>query len=103
MDDGTGITRWDSWLWPFAQTLRDRRARVKELESLADKREGGLLAFARSYRQFGLHPGKCPRTGVPGVTYHEWAPAGAPLHRSLATPPSPMPQPPPCTTLGFCF
>lgn len=70
--DGTGLIAIDSWLTPFADTLRWRysryRARCEEIGQA-----GGLLGqISAGHHYFGFTRGHAEN--IPGTWYREWAP-----------------------------
>ena len=69
-----GLIRFDPWLEPYADPLRER---LSHYESARRRFRAGEARITRAYEYFGLHRGQ--RGGVPGVWYREWAPAARAL------------------------
>ena len=71
-DDGTGLIRFDPWLEPYRQQLRNRHALyLAALGRINDA--GGLTGpVSLGHTYFGLNRGT--DHGTPGVWYREWAP-----------------------------
>lgn len=68
-DDGTACIRDDKYLEPYADALRYRHAKYREVLASITKAEGSLEKFSRGHEVLGLHRVKG------GVVYREWAPA----------------------------
>lgn len=66
--DGTACIRDDRYLEPYADSLRYRYSKYKELKSAIESSEGSLEKFSRGYEHMGL----VKVDG--GVRYREWAP-----------------------------
>lgn len=72
--DGTACIRDDRYLEPFADALRYRYGKYREIRTAIDESEGGLDTFSRGYENMGLNivPG--------GVEYREWAPSAKAMY-----------------------
>jgi len=71
--DGTGLIAHDSWLTPYADSLRHRYARYKQVRAeIIAQEQCSLADFALGHRRFGFNAGN--HNGVNGVWYREWAP-----------------------------
>lgn len=67
--DGTACIKDDPYLAPYAEALRYRFAKYKQLKSAIDESEGGLKQFSSSYQNMGIH------VVEGGIEYREWAPS----------------------------
>uniref|UniRef100_A0A7S0ZG90 1,4-alpha-glucan branching enzyme n=1 Tax=Timspurckia oligopyrenoides TaxID=708627 RepID=A0A7S0ZG90_9RHOD len=67
-DDGTAVIAGDKSLEPYADGLRYRYGRYKEMKAAIEKAEGGLNKFSQGYKLMGFN--KTPD----GILYQEWAP-----------------------------
>ncbi len=70
--DGTDIIRYDSWLEPYGQQLRDRFGYYKSFLGRIDQIGGLQGAISQGHRYFGFNRGEL--YGKQGVWYREWAP-----------------------------
>ncbi|HPD31321.1 MAG TPA: alpha amylase C-terminal domain-containing protein [Phycisphaerae bacterium] len=75
--DGTGLIKWDPWLRPYAEALRQRYARYRAGLDRLVSAFGSLDAASRGHEYFGLNKGT--HEGRPGVWYREWAPGATGL------------------------
>ncbi len=76
-DLGTDLIRFDPWLEPFRQPLRDRYARYVKAMATVDRAGGLTGTVSQGHTYFGLNRGTS--AGRPGVWYREWAPAAVSL------------------------
>ena len=71
-NEGTGLIALDPWLEPFADKLRERFGRYRQVREQLEATGGLLGEISRGHHYFGLNPGE--KDGKPGVWYREWAP-----------------------------
>lgn len=67
---GTGVVKLDPYLAPFARDIARRYAITQDWIKRLKEDEGGLLAFAEGFKEYGFQVD--PVTNA--VTYREWAP-----------------------------
>ena len=70
--DGTDLIRYDPWLEPYADRLRDRSNYLKHVLGKIDQTGGLLGPISTGHQYFGFNRGEFH--GKPGVWYREWAP-----------------------------
>lgn len=76
--DGTGLVKWDPWLEPYADRLRERFHYYQATKARLLEHHRSLRDFAGGHEFFGFHRGE--RDGEPGWYYREWAPGAHSLH-----------------------
>src|SRR5208282_3020491 len=72
LHDGTDLIRFDPWLEPYAQRLRERFGFFQDILSKINQNGGLTGPISQGHHYFGLNRGEFH--GKPGVWYREWAP-----------------------------
>jgi 1,4-alpha-glucan branching enzyme len=70
--DGSDLIRFDPWLEPYADRLRDRFNYFQHALSKVNETGGLTGSISQGHHYFGLNRGEFH--GKPGVWYREWAP-----------------------------